>query len=228
MSKPSTPLPCRSAIAVLLALAMLAGCKRAETDATPQAAPAPAAAAQPPAASPENNAAPLDAGAAQGLPAGFTEYASTAFGDGRLCVVGASSSDSDPAQIPYVAVKQAGDGRVLWSRALSGIEGMYQTRATHCVDAGGSLQVLLQSDTHSQQSLSQTQLSVARVAVDGSQAVSRYVEVPGTRDRAYSAWVEPGAGNFGVRDGQLLVRGHYRFNEEPEVQHDFEVAPDME
>ncbi len=233
MLNPSSPLLHRYALAVALALPMLGACNRSETGAAPQAAAASASnaapqtevAPPPPAA---ERAGPETGSLLAGFPAGFNEYAATAFDGDRQCVVGAASSADDPAQRPYVAVKRASDGDVLWAQALSGIEGMYQARATHCAYAGGSLHVLLQSDTHSQQTLSQTQLSVARVPAGGGEAVSRYVEVPGTRDRAYSAWVDPGEGNFAVRDGQLFVRGHYRFNDEPDAEHDFEVAIDLD
>ena len=226
MPNPSSLLPCRHAVVLLLALATVCACKRTQTEHAAQAAsaPAPDRTVQADPAPAQVGVSAVGADDARGLPADFKEYAASAFDSDRLCVVGAVSTADAPAQQAYVAVKRADDGSVLWSQALSGIEGMYQTRATHCVYANGALHVLLQSDTHPQQSLSQTQLSVARVAANGGAPSAAYVAVPGTRDRAYSAWVDPGAANFSAQAGQLHVRGHYRFTDDPGVQHDFEVA----
>lgn len=161
------------------------------------------------------------------LPADFREYGATAFDEDKLCVVGAASNSDELAQRPYLVVKRADSGQAaLWVQALSGIEGMYQTRATHCVHDGGTLYVLMQSDTHSQQTLSQTQLSVATIASEGGEASSEYVAVPGTQNRAYSAWVETGAENFTLRNRQLHVHGHYRFTDDRATEHDFDVALD--
>lgn len=224
---PNLFLHCRGLAAPLLIVCMLAGCQRTDADRDAAAMDAPAAASQAPAQAEPNavaaTPAETTAPAAVALPADFREYGSTAFDGGKLCVVGAVSNADELAQRPYVAVKRD-DGQVLWVHALSGIEGMYQARATHCVHDAGTLRVLMQSDTHSQQALSQTQLSVATIAADGGEPASEFVAVPGTQDKAYSAWVEPGTENFMVRDGQLQVRGHYRFTEDPETEHDFEVG----
>lgn len=227
-------LRCRNAVPPLLLLCMLAACQRADADkdTAPGAGEPPAVAGAPaqadPAAVPPPAAADAATGETASLPADFREYGSTPFDGGRLCVVGAASNAEQLAQRPYIAVKRADGGQVLWARALSGIEGMYQARATHCVHEAGALRVLLQSDTHSQQTLSQTQLSVATIAADGGEPASEFVAVPGTQDRAYSAWVEPGAENFAVRDGRLHVRGRYRFTEDPEAEHEFDVGLGLE
>lgn len=219
--------PVRSVVVVasMLVLLALGACRRGETQDGGETAELPAATATESAAAstgqPEaRTAAPADAPT---LPPGFREYAATAFGEGMTCVVGAASSDGQLAQQPYVAARD-NQGRLLWVQALSGNDGMYQTRATHCAFANGMLHVLMQSDTHSQQALSQTQLSVARIPTSGGEPANTDVDVPGTQGKAYSAWVEPGAGNFTVQGGQLHVRGHYRFTAEPDTQHDFQVT----
>lgn len=220
--------PVRSVVVIasMLVLLALGACRRGETQDGGETAEPPAATGTESASAstgqPEaRTAAPADTPT---LPAGFREYAATAFGEGMTCVAGAASSEDALAQQPYAAVRNDQSGQLVWVQALPGIDGMYQARATHCAFANGTLHVLMQSDTHSQRALSQTQLSVARIPTSGGEPANTDVDVPGTQGKAYSAWVEPGAGNFIVEGGQLHVRGHYHFTAEPDTQHDFQVT----
>ena len=142
------------------------------------------------------------------LPENFSAYATVEVDEDAVCVAGAVSDEDGMNEKPYVYVEDG--GRVIWSKFLEIPADFYQGRATHCERSGTKVYVLLQEDTQSQQSLSQTLLKVVVLNFrDGSIESERTAEVAGVRE-AYSAWVRHGDANFKLTDGTLAIRGNYR------------------
>lgn len=143
------------------------------------------------------------------LPANFMSYASQAIGGGKLCVVGAVTDDDGLNEKPIVYMTDAKSKRIVWLDRLQLSPDTYQTRATHCTGMGAALVVLLQSDTQSQQTLSQTLLRVVRLdAATGGVQMQQALDVPG----AYTAWVDEGASHFQWIGSELMVSAAYRRN----------------
>jgi len=111
-------------------------------------------------------------------------------------------------QRPRVSVS---DGAIeLWVKDIVISSEYYGGRATHCLRRGSSLYVLVQVDTQSQQSLSQTLLEVVRLnylsgANEGSNEV-RVTEASG----AYTAWVAKGMDHFYSTGDAIVISGKYR------------------
>jgi hypothetical protein len=144
------------------------------------------------------------------VPHAFQRYTATPAGSGNVCVVGAVGDEDAMNRRPYVYLARAEDGQVLWVRSLSIPKEFYEGRATHCLRKGQSLYVLIQVDTQSQRTLSQTVVSVVKLrAEDGLIEDDVEVVVPGSR-AAYSAWVRGKNGLRQVHDG-LQINGQYRY-----------------
>lgn len=147
------------------------------------------------------------------LPNRFTAYTSESIDKHRLCVVGTITDEDSMNQKPVVYVAEATSKRVLWMTRLDLPADMYQSRATHCTRHGNALFVLLQSDTQSEQTLSQTLLRVVRLdAESGTVQLQRDVDVP----TAYSAWVDEGSIHFQWNGDRLVITG----NDKPDSDHD--------
>lgn len=142
------------------------------------------------------------------VPAGFSSYASASIGGHRQCVTGAATDEDGMNQRPVVYLAEA-SGRPLWVRSLALPADMHQGRATHCLGQGGALYVLLQTDTQSQQSLSQTVLHALKLDPrDGATVAQAQLRVPGASGAA-SAWVGEDPAGFAWRDGGLEVGGQF-------------------
>jgi hypothetical protein len=160
-------------------------------------------------------ATPLSSLAVPQVPSNFMSYASQAIAGGKLCVVGAVTDDDGLNEKPIAYVTDARSKEIIWLDQLPLPPDTYQTRATHCTGMGTALVVLLQSDTQSQQTLSQTLLQVVRLnAATGSVQMQQALDVPG----AYTAWVDEGAGHFQWMGSELMVSAAYRRNSTDDQQ----------
>ena len=152
------------------------------------------------------------------LPDRFTAYASESIGNNQICVAGRTTDVDGINQKPVVYVAEQASKRLLWITSLDVPPEMYQSRATHCTRRGESVYVLLQSDTQSEQSLSQTLLRVVKLgATNGTVQIQQDIDVP----TAYSAWVDEGATHFTWHADRLVVEGHDRLDADHEQQGTF-------
>jgi hypothetical protein len=141
------------------------------------------------------------------LPNHFTAYVSESIGDGKLCVVGAATDDDGLNQKPIAYLADTKGKQAIWVAQLDLPPNTFQSRATHCNQHGGAVFVLLQSDTQSEQSLSQTLLRVVKLdAVTGAVKAQRNVDVAA----AYTTWVDEGENHFQWQDDVLTISGNYR------------------
>lgn len=141
------------------------------------------------------------------LPANFTAYAAQSIGESMLCHVGAVTDDDGMNQKPVAYAQDTKDKKILWVKQLEVPSDTFQSRATHCTSFGDSAFVLLQSDTQSEQTLSQTLLRVVKLnAKTGSVITQQSVDVP----KAYSAWVDEGVRHFQWQGNALVISGNYR------------------
>ncbi len=146
-------------------------------------------------------------------PANVDVYARADIGGGQQCLAGAAADRDGMHERPVVYLAEAGGG-FLWHAQLPIPHDYYQGRATHCAVRGSAVYVLVQMDTESQQSTSQTLLRV--VDLDrkcGTILASRDLAVPGVSS-AYSAWVDEGGGHFGFASGKLVISGAYELMSE--------------
>jgi hypothetical protein len=143
------------------------------------------------------------------VPQGFSSYAVETISNNNQCVVGAVVDDDGTNQKPFVYVVDPRTKQVAWSEELDLPANTYQSRATHCLESDGSLFVLLQSDTQSEQTLSQTLLRVEKLNVnDGSLKGSEDISLPSVNG-AYSAWVDDEKASFHIEKNLIAVSGHY-------------------
>lgn len=156
------------------------------------------------------------------IPDTFSSYGNHSLSDGAVCAAGAVVDEDGMNQQPIVYLKGR-DGQVRWVNQLALPANAYQARATGCLQQGDHLYVLVQGDTQSEQSLSQTLLSVVEIgANDGSARTVHAVAVPDVSG-AYSAWVESESG-FAIRDGDLVINGLYFRLDDRENQQSFETT----
>jgi hypothetical protein len=157
------------------------------------------------------------------LPGHFTAYATESIGNDQLCVAGTVTDEDGMHQKPVAYVAQAADKEaankhVLWLAKLEVPADMYESRATHCTRHGNALFVLLQSDTQSEQTLSQTLLRVVKLdAQSGAVQLQRDVDV----STAYSAWVDEGSSHFQWNGDHLIVTGNEKLDSNHERQATF-------
>lgn len=109
------------------------------------------------------------------VPAHFREYEATELTDGMTCIAGASADEDATNQRPTVILRNK-DGKVMWEKQFDIPARFYQGRATRCMGRESELYVLLQDETHSQQTLTQTTLRLIRLDKDGR--VMNEVDVP--------------------------------------------------
>ncbi len=139
----------------------------------------------------------------------YSRYAATPV-EGGTCLVGAEGDEDGMNRRPHVELIDAEAGRLRWIKKPSIPVDHYEGRATHCLGVGNSLFVLLQIDTHSQRSLSQTVLHLVKLrATDGLIESDAEVSIPGAFG-AYSAWVAEDATNLRKQGDEIVVVGKYR------------------
>lgn len=156
--------------------------------------------------------------AAVSIPKNFSEYASERLGNGTQCVVGATTDTDGMNQKPVVYIANATGKHLVWVAELTLPPDTYQSRATHCTSSGGVLFVLQQSDTQSEQTLSQTLLHVAKMDMaTGSVQIQRDIQIPG----AFSAWVAEGPSHFQWSGNSLVVSGNERAQLSPDKETTF-------
>lgn len=138
------------------------------------------------------------------VPASFSEYASAPMSNGGRCVVGATTDDDGMNERPIAYATPANGKQPSWVDEFSLPSHVFQSRATHCASSDRALFVLLQSDTQSEQSLSQTLLRVVRIdPATGKVQAKRDIQIPGT----YSTWVTAGPSHFRWNGNSLIVSG---------------------
>jgi hypothetical protein len=152
------------------------------------------------------------------LPNHFTAYASESIGNNKFCVVGSNTNEDGMNQKPVAYEADAASKQVFWLAHLDPPADMYQSRATHCTRNGDVLFVLVQSDTQSEQTLSQTLLRVVKLnAASGAVQLQQDVDVP----TAYSAWVDEGSSHFQWINDRLVVTGNQRLDSDHDRQTTF-------
>jgi len=152
------------------------------------------------------------------VPANFTSYASESIGGNVLCHVGAVTGDDGMEQKPVVYAENQKDRKILWVKQLALPPNTFQSRATHCSGSGDAAFVLLQSDTQSEQTLSQTLLRVVKLNADtGALITQQDLNVP----KAYTTWVAEGAGQFKWQGNALVIAGNYRTSSDDANQPEF-------
>lgn len=138
----------------------------------------------------------------------FTEYARSPMGGGQ-CVVGAEVDDLGRQKAAARGIGPGGQHR--WAVVVPLDADYHQNRATHCACTAEACYIAVATDTQPARSLSQTLLSVVRIAprtgtVIGTQAIER---IPGASGSA-SAWLPTGPANFTVRDRVIAMQGQWR------------------
>lgn len=157
------------------------------------------------------------------LPAHHRDYATTTIEGNRECKVGVAT-DADGMHARGLVYVNSGK-TLAWSTTLKLPEFTEQARATHCVQSGKSLYVLVQADTNTSPALSQTLMNVAQLdAASGKVQAMEYVDLADVKG-AFSASVATDAKNFRVTSpGTLEVAGKYVLTDAPDASHDFTVT----
>ncbi|WP_324908591.1 hypothetical protein [Lysobacter sp.] len=170
--------------------------------------------------SPVNHSRDKEVQVASVIPETFQSYVSSRVGNDWVCEAGAVTDEDGLSQRPLAYLRDAG-GRVKWVREMDLPADTFQARATGCIRDGNRLFVLLQADTQSSQTLSQTLLSVAALEVEDGAVTQVRDVVPPQVNGPYSAWVDDADSGFRVVDGNLSVSGHYFRMEDPENRRTF-------
>ena len=157
------------------------------------------------------------------LPAHYRDYATSKVDGGRECKVGVvTDADGMHARgLVYVT-----DGKApLWTTTLKLPEFTEQARATHCVQSGTSLYVLVQGDTNTSPSLGQTLLNVAQLdAATGKLQAMEYVDLADVKG-SLSMSADTDAQNFRLASPEAIeVVGKYALTDAPDASHDFTVT----
>jgi hypothetical protein len=173
---------------------------------------------------PTSSATPM--AASPKVPERFRSYSSTPVGEGRSCVAGSVADEDGMYARPFVYLAKTEGRKVQWAKYLNMSEDDYEGRATHCLDFGDHVYVLLQVDTQAPRSLSQTLLSVVKLRLaDGLVEKESDVLVPETHAN-YSAWVKRRDGSFRRMNDELVVTGKYRYMDtEDELPFSVAVKP---
>jgi hypothetical protein len=146
---------------------------------------------------------------AASLPPHFQSNAKADVGPGLRCVVG-NATDADGLNArAYVAVEDTKTHKVRWATAVPLDKNWYQNQATHCLGDGNRVLAVVQSDTTSEASLSQTFVDVVTLdAGTGRLESVDPVKVPNVHG-ATSTFVDAGESNFRLIDGKPVVTGQY-------------------
>lgn len=156
------------------------------------------------------------------MPSSVSLYAKPGIGGGQQCLVGAQTDDDGMNEKP-VAYLQKSSTTVIWHASLRLPPHTYQARATHCVGTPTTLYVLVQGDTQSEQSLSQTLLEVVALnRATGAVTATKVIEPPNVSD-AHTAWVEDGDEHFSTRGNDLIVTGKYALLSNRDNPRDFSL-----
>jgi hypothetical protein len=170
-------------------------------------------------------AALLTAGAAHAatLPAHHRDYATSKIDGGRECKVGVVT-DADGMHAKGLVYVNDGKN-LIWATTLKLPEFTQEARATHCVQSGKSLYVLVQGDTNTSPSLGQTLLNVAQLdAATGKAQGMQYVDLADVNG-SISMSADADAKNFRVTSPESLeVAGKYVLTDAPDASHDFTVT----
>lgn len=146
---------------------------------------------------------------AAGLPKHFHKNASRDIGSGLQCVAGTATDDDGMNGRAHVYVEDTRTHAIQWAASIPLRKGWYQNQATHCLGDGQKVYALVQSETTSQASLSQTFISVVTMnRMDGHIDSVSPVRVPGVHG-AVSAWVGEEPEHFAKVDGKIVVTGEY-------------------
>lgn len=146
---------------------------------------------------------------AASLPPHFQANAKADIGPTLRCVVG-NATDADGLNArAWVSIEDTKAHKVRWATPVPLDKNWYQNQATHCLGDGNRVQAVIQSDTASETSLSQTFVDVATfdVATGRLQSVDP-VKAPGAHG-ATSTFVDEGDANFQLVDGKPVVTGQY-------------------
>jgi hypothetical protein len=156
------------------------------------------------------------------LPTGFTAYGSTPI-EGGECIAGNATKEGLDGRA-FVYVKDVRTQQPRWVTAIPLPSDWYQNRATHCFAMGGSLFVLVQSDTSQRSSISQTLLNVVELSpATGKILANQDADVPGV-DAGYSSWVDKGNEGFHEDKGQIKISGQYFLMNDPNKRIPFTAA----
>ena len=156
------------------------------------------------------------------LPPDVQLYATTDAGANRQCLVGAATDETGMNQKPVVYLRE--QAKFAWKRDLPLPRDTFQARATHCVATANELFVLIQGDTQSEQTLSQTLLELVELTkADGRTLATRSIDVPNV-SVAHTTWVEKGNGNFRLRGGSLMVTGRYALLSDRDKMSGFSIS----
>lgn len=169
---------------------------------------------------------PALAGSSATVPAGFKAYATTDIGGHRQCVVGSATDDDGMNARAFVYVEDTATHKPQWVTPLPlGNPDWYQNRATHCLGDAGKVYALVQDDTQSQASLSQTFVTVATLdAASGKVQATQRVKVPEVKG-GVSAWVNEGSDHFRLEGGKVVVTGEYFQTSDRDVHKPFTASP---
>ena len=159
---------------------------------------------------------------APALPPDVQLYATSDAGVNRQCMVGATTDETGMNQKPVVYLRE--QGRFAWKRDLPLPRNTFQARATHCAATANKLFVLVQGDTQSEQTLSQTLLEVVELdEADGKTLAVRSIDVPNV-SAAHTTWVEKGSDKFRLQGGSLMVAGRYALLSDRDKVSDFSIS----
>jgi len=161
--------------------------------------------------------------AATALPAHHKDYATSTIDGSRQCKVGVVT-DADGMNAKGLVYVNEGT-KLVWATTLKLPEFTEQARATHCVQSGKSVYVLVQGDTNTSPSLGQTLLNVAQLdAATGKAQGMEYVDLADVNG-SLSMSADTDAKNFRVTSpGTIEVAGKYVLTDAPDASHDFKVT----
>ncbi|MBD8871872.1 hypothetical protein [Rhodanobacter sp. DHB23] len=159
-------------------------------------------------------------------PTSVSLYAKPGIGAGQNCLAGAQTDDDGMNEKPVVYLENS-SGTAAWHVTLPLPAHTYQARATHCVGTPSTLYVLVQGDTQSEQTISQTLLEI--VALDrstGAVVTSTPIDAPNV-GAAHTTWVDDGDQHFVLQENSLIVTGKYALLSNRDGPVDFSLKAPM-
>lgn len=162
---------------------------------------------------------------AANLPKHFHKNASKDLGSGLQCVVGTATDEDGMNGRAYVYIEDTRTHTIRWTVPIPLRKDWYQNQATHCLGEDQKVYALVQSDTMSQASLSQTFISVVTLnRTSGHIDSVSPVKVPNVHG-AISAWVDQDSGHFEQVDGKIVVSGEYLLTNNRDDIRPFTASP---